>query len=309
MAVLLTAALASAWPLWIYSTTLAAFGLAHVLSELRYVDGRFGARVGRRLRIWLGTLLLAVVSVRVLRFAELIEGEWVTRLELGFVLALGAGALPALRRAGAASRVVAALALGALVFGLFTSPLLTIMCLAVLHNFTPVGFFAEALRGAERRRAMALSALVFGLVPIVMATGLPMRAMEALGCYAPDLSLLGTGPLAKHLHVYVPKAWQDSRFAVPFFSAVVYAQCMHYAAVLHVMPQLEGQRRDGPLSGMRPALFFGGLAVLGVLLFAGFTQDFSQARSVYGIAAALHAWVEVPLLLMALAPGAVDHPA
>ena len=111
------------------------------------------------------------------------------------------------------------------------------------------------------------------------------------------------------LHVYVPKAWQDSRFAVPFFSAVVYAQCMHYAAVLHVMPQLEGQRRDGPLSGMRPALFFGGLAVLAVLLFAGFTQDFSQARSVYGIAAALHAWVEVPLLLMALAPGAGERPA
>ena len=32
-------------PVWLYSTTLAIFGGMHVLSELRYVELRFGARL------------------------------------------------------------------------------------------------------------------------------------------------------------------------------------------------------------------------------------------------------------------------
>lgn len=302
LSILLTAALAAAMPLFVYSTTLATFGLAHVLSELRYVDGRFGPRVGRRLRLWLGALLLAVVLSRIGRIAGWLQGDWVTAMELGFVLALGAGALPALRGAGPMAWIVALTALGGLAAGLIVSPLAAMMTLAVLHNWTPLGFVAEALRGAERRRAMAIGALVFGLVPALLASGLPIRALDAAGLYFPELTLLGTGPLAKNLYVYVPRAWHDSALAAPLFSAVVFAQCMHYATVIHVLPALDGQTRTGPLSGLRPGVFFGGVLALGTLLLFGFTQDFGQARSVYGVAAAVHAWVEVPLLILALAP-------
>lgn len=302
LAVLLTALLAAALPLLVYSTTLAAFGLAHVLSELRYVDGRFGARVGRRLRLWLGGLLALVVAERAARLADWIEGEWVTRLELVLVVALAIGALPTLRAASRGGKLVAALALAALGLGTLVHPLATIMTVAVLHNWTPVGFLAEALRGEPRREAMRACAWVFGVVPLILLTGLPGRGLDALGWHAPDLTVLPTGALAQHLWVYVPEAWRDGAFALPLFTTVVYAQCMHYAAVIHVLPGLEGQRRDGPLSGLGLAPFLGGVVLAGAALFAYFTVDFTTARSLYGLAAAVHAWVEVPLLLMALAP-------
>jgi len=38
--------------------------------------------------------------------------------------------------------------------------------------------------------------------------------------------------------------------------------------------------------------------LLGALLFGYFTQDFAKARALYGVVAVVHAYVELPLLLM-----------
>ncbi len=38
-----------------------------------------------------------------------------------------------------------------------------------------------------------------------------------------------------------------------------------------------------------------------LILLIGFTMDFKLARSIYGISAAVHAWIEIPILLLALA--------
>src|SRR5437660_10670865 len=53
---------AVALPLATYTTALAVFGLAHVGSELRYVDYRFGSRLRGSFGLWLG-LPLAMAFV------------------------------------------------------------------------------------------------------------------------------------------------------------------------------------------------------------------------------------------------------
>ena len=51
-------------PLATYTVTLAVFGLPHVLSELRYVDRRFGRRLDRRFLLPILLLLPMIVAVR-----------------------------------------------------------------------------------------------------------------------------------------------------------------------------------------------------------------------------------------------------
>ncbi|MCB9797498.1 MAG: hypothetical protein H6741_32815 [Alphaproteobacteria bacterium] len=284
-------------PLATYSLTLAAFGLAHVLSELRFVDGRFGDRVGGRLRVGLLLLLGGVIALRLARLSGALGGSLGTALELGLVAALMAAVLPVLP---AAARGLGGLAIAAVGLGAAFAPVPTLLLLAVLHNWTPVGFLAEATQGAERRRVMRLCGLVFLGLPLLIASGLPGQALAAWS--ATDATLLPTGPLSGHLGAYLPKDWQGAAFAVPLFSAIVFAQCMHYAVVIHVLPRLEGRPNPGPLARLDARAFTLGLVALGLALLVAFTVDFRQARSVYGVVAAVHAWVELPLLLLALTP-------
>jgi hypothetical protein len=44
-----------------------------------------------------------------------------------------------------------------------------------------------------------------------------------------------------------------------------------------------------------------GLAVVAALSFGAFFLAFSDARAVYGLFALVHAWIEIPILLLALA--------
>ena len=42
------------------------------------------------------------------------------------------------------------------------------------------------------------------------------------------------------------------------------------------------------------------LALAGAAGLAGFSGDFAQGRAVYGVFASVHAWLEIPLLVLAL---------
>jgi hypothetical protein len=70
--VLLVAIFASAvaMPLATYTTALALFGLAHVGSELRYVDHRFGGRLRGGLGLWLGAPLALAFLARLTGIME-----------------------------------------------------------------------------------------------------------------------------------------------------------------------------------------------------------------------------------------------
>lgn len=294
-------------PLLTYGTTLAVFGGAHVVTELRYVDGRFGPRLGSRLRAGLVGLLAVVVLLRLGKALQWWSGTLPLRIELVVILLLGLLVLPWVLRAGPMRAALGLGALGLLGVGLVVSPAATILSLAVLHNWTPLGFLAEALPAENRHRRLGGALLVFFGLPALVASGLPALALQSLGASWPELRIFDSGPLARNLGVYLPSDWHEASWALDLFRAAVFAQCLHYIWVIGVLPGLAppstGQRpwlRLADLDGRRFALAVVGLSLIGLV---GWGDDFHGSRAWYGLVAAVHAWIEVPLLLLALATG------
>jgi hypothetical protein len=86
----------------------------------------------------------------------------------------------------------------------------------------------------------------------------------------------------------------------------VFAQIMHYLAVIVVLPRFAKARQ---LTGETLVSWPRGLALVGMivglcgLLFLHFVLDYANAKAVYSTFAAIHAWIEVPILLIALGGG------
>lgn len=291
------AVVAAAAPLLTYSLSLAVFGLAHVAVELRFVESRYGPRLSRSLIRGLAALLVAVVLLRLAAFTALIDPVLRLQLELGVVALLTASVLVDLGlKAGVASRL-AVVGGGLIGLGAAVSPVGTMLVLAVLHNWTPIGLVGEAAPASERRRWGAWGLLAFGGIPLLLAAG-PLHAMTQ-GWGLTDLTILPTGALSGHLGVVLPSGWHGFDWAVRLFSAVAFAQCIHYLAVLGVMPRWMRAHPVGPLTAV-PAGVFAALVVAGsAVWFAGYLTDFRMARSVYAVFAAVHAWVELPMLVLA----------
>lgn len=315
--VLATAALAVVFPLATYTLTLATLGLPHVVAELRYVDARFAPRAGRGLVRLVLVLLGVVVLLRAAGLLGLAPAGRLGLLELGVVGALAASALPALARPaleGRAGRrglaalapvvvgVVVVLALGA---GALAGSAATLVTLAFLHNLTPVGLLAERLRGRARARALAACALAFVAAPALLASGLLHGAL-ASSLQVDATPLASAGGLERSLGSFVPAPLVDGAWALPLFSAAAFLQVMHYAVVLGVLPRLDDgaswSRPRALAPWPRPRAMLVVTALAGLLLLPLFVRDFALARRVYGLAAAVHAWLEVPALLLAFVP-------
>lgn len=285
-------------PLLTYTTTLAAFGLAHVLSELRFVRQRFGPRIATSVSRRFAMLLGGVVFCRLLALGGIGGGSTLGMIELGLVVMLVVSVLPMLWRHASARVVGVCLCVG-LIVGLILSPIYTLLLLAVSHNLTPIGFIAEIVPKHERRAWMMGMLAVFLIAPLLIASGLPWQLTSALGVDLPNATLLPVGVLSDHLGAYLPPCIQQRSWAQHAFSAIVFTQCMHYLMVIHVLPM---QLDEGARDGIHERTWRAGLMCLGAALLVFFWFDFKNARSVYGIAAAVHAWIELPLLMLALLP-------
>jgi hypothetical protein len=291
--VLGSAAAAAIAPIWTYAISLALFGLPHVLVELRYVDERFAARMPRNLILGLGVGLAGIVLMRA--FGLLGAGTSDERITLELVLGVSliAVAFPLLRRAKTSPLAIAVG--GGLLFGIIYAPIATLVTMALLHNLTPVGFLAERLQGAERRRAMALCAIVFGVIPAAILI-LPASVTMLTGP-------LTVGHLDDHISTFVPPALLGTTFADRLFAAAAFLQCMHYAVVMHVLPRLSGgtEATSAVVPWPKQRLFTAVVVAVGLLMTIGFIANFRSARSVYSMFAAVHAWIEIPVLLIACA--------
>ncbi|MGD1912604.1 MAG: hypothetical protein ACFB2X_17660 [Rivularia sp. (in: cyanobacteria)] len=291
---ILTAAFVSvAFPLATYTLTLATFGLAHVLTELSYVDSRFNKRLNIDLRKKIIILLLAIVNIRILQVFGALT-SWISiPLELICVIGLVTVVIPTLKAKDWKLEILAILLCFILWAGIFWIPILMMLAFAVLHNITPVGFIAEKLRGRGRKLALNACFIVFALIPAIILSGYPYNFLSDLNLVAPSTSILQAGNLQLHLGAFIPQQLHRSAVAQNAFSAAVFLQCMHYAIVLGVFPKWDKTR---------PKLFHGVVIFLSTLIFIYFTQSFSDARKLYSIVAAIHAWVEIPILLLAAIP-------
>ena len=293
-------------PVLVYGGSLALFGLAHVSSELAYVRARFARRWPRGWWIGVAGLLAAVVVVRIVRswgggwgddWGGL--GAWVSgtrgqSIELSLVALLALAGATLLRGAGLARQLAGAAVVIGLGAGALLAPLATLLVLAALHNLTPVGFLLERAPVGQRRRVLLGSAAAFVVLPLALLSGGPWRL---LGAMDPNQGALAGTELASTLGAWFPGGWHLEPWILFAFQAVVLLQVLHYGAVIHLLPRtLPPARRP---KGLAVAVVVGICAALAL----GFFQDFFGARRIYGVAAAVHAWLEVPVLLAALLGG------
>lgn len=287
-------------PLLVYSVILAMFGTAHVLAELRYVDRRFSTRLGIPYTAVISLLLAGAVAARASGVFGVLSSSTAVTLELSFVVAL---ALSAARGCSAVQRTIAIGVAGALGVATLVSPFNTAISLSILHNLTPLAFLWEISQPESRRRIMTLASIAFVGLPLLVATGLPRVALATLGIFLPFVDPLGAGTLGDHLYVYVPTPLLDGDSAVDLFSASVVAQCAHYAAVIQVLPALlefNDPKAFGMIAWPRGKMFWTIVIALSSIVVYRFAIGFVSARTLYGIAASLHAWVEIPLVIMAM---------
>jgi hypothetical protein len=99
LVIVLTIIGASIAPIATFVLMISAFGLPHVIYELRYCDTRFSSRTPPGLLIVLGGLVSAIAIGRIANGAHWLTSDYFVPLELGLgsVLALVAVALPCTR--------------------------------------------------------------------------------------------------------------------------------------------------------------------------------------------------------------------
>lgn len=286
-----------AMPLATYAGTLALFGFAHVVSEMRFVDQRYGARLRGRLGLWLLPPLVVALAARALGTFGSLPGA----VTVGVELAAGAVMLAMVVAIAPQRRVMVGALGAALLAGAVLAPIHTLLALAVAHNFTPLAFLADTVAPRRRRAVMTGATLLFLGGPLLIASGVPYALLANLGLAAPEFSPFAGMSLFANLPVYVPRELTDETWAVHAFSAAVFAQCLHYMAVILVLPRMAPQ--DGPtlVKWPRAGVFFAALAAAGAALSIGYFLDFTGARRLYAFAALLHSWIEIPILALALA--------
>ncbi len=263
--------------------------------ELRYVDARFSRRLPMRLWALMAIPLSVIVVMRGLRAVDALPST-LAHMQVAMELALVAMMIAASWRLTKTPFVLAAVV--PLVVGVVVAPTETLLTLALLHNLTPLGFLVEKAPTGARVRTFAKASLVF--------FGAPLLSMLLAGVFVAntDAAFPTTGALRSHLGVYLWPSWQSQAWATQVFSAAVCAQLLHYGAVILWLPRTLTNDDVPSLPWPKPAVAVAVLVVLSVglaLHFAGsIGGGFAEARMFYALPAAVHAWIELPILLVSL---------
>ncbi len=266
-------------PFTTYALTLSLFGIPHVLIELRYLRHRFQKVWHPSLERSILLLLACILMVRTIMLFGVITPTIAQPLELMCGLALILLATQHLLNDRHPSTFIGILLAALLSFGILQDPITTLILIAILHNFTPIGFLLD--RNTDRRNHLTLLFLILPLTIILIQTHLPSQ----------------TSP---HLNAFIPPIWQSLPIAYPLFSAITYLQCLHYTIILNLFPKWTPKP-------IEPKAFYIMLILITLTFFLSFQTTFPLTRALYSIPAALHAWIEIPILLLLLQPNH-QHP-
>jgi hypothetical protein len=265
---------AIALPFTTYALSLSLFGIPHVLIELRYIRHRFQNVWQPWLERSIVLLLVCILMIRTLMLFGLITPPIAQPLELMCGLGLILLATHHLLNHRHPSTLIGILLTALLSFGILQDPLTTLILIAIFHNFTPIGFLLDRHANRRTQLTLLLLFLILPLTIILIQTHLPPQ----------------THP---HLSAFIPPLWQSLPIAYPLFSAITYLQCLHYTIILNLFPQWTPKPPD-------PKAFYTVLILITLTFFLSFQTTFPLTRALYSIPAALHAWIEIPILLLLL---------
>jgi hypothetical protein len=283
--------LASSWsaiamPLTTYATTLATFGIAHVAIELRYIDSRFHARLAPNTELILIILLSSIALLRWCGILGTIAPSLAHLLELscglGLVLVATQQVWISSWRRGTIGIVIAAL----LGYGIVRDPIATSVILAIVHNLTPIGFILERQQ-FKTKPMMWICGLLFGLLPFLIL----IYQFGSIGQLSIEVN-------PTYLSAFIAPSWQQLPISYPLFSAVAFLQCLHYAIVIGLFSQWTPPLTSSLIPWLAPKYFYLLLGLVSICLFGYFQHSFVLTRAVYGVIASIHAWLEIPLLIM-----------
>ena len=279
---------AIAFPFATYATTLATFGIAHVAIELRYIDSQFHQRLDRTLEGRLVILLLAIASWRCCTICGWLVADIAHILELGCGLGL---VLLATQYLGGCDRqlILPGIILGSLLgMGIVCDPIATSVILAIVHNLTPIGFILDRQDSKYSQALLITCGIIFGAMPLLIFIWQLLHAIGRIDLVTNSV----------YLNAFIAPAWQKLSIAYPLFCAVVFLQCMHYLVVIGLFSQWTSERNSTLLPWVTSKYFYIILAGISIYLLIAFQHDFRSTRSLYGIVASIHAWLEIPLLLL-----------
>lgn len=277
--------LAALWiPVELYLFALAVFGLPHVLWEMAWVWRVWGAALPRISWVLLASALSLQAAARIALWHGRIDADVgalcdasTLALALLAMLVLWPRVSPRRRWLLVALTVVTPM----LLIGIADTPAVMglLALLAIAHNFTPIGLVsADARIGSwkARRVLMALFALPLALFALLLVWN--AGSTPSIAARPSELGWIQQG---------------SPRVAAAVLPALVWAQCLHYLAVIYLVPRSIGTAWQG--------LPWRSLALLAsALLLAYFVVDFTAARGLYAVAAGMHAWLEWPLILLLL---------
>ena len=284
--ILVSALSAIAFPFTTYATTLFTFGIAHIAIELRYIDSRFYQNLNKTIEWRLLQLVLSIALLRCCAIFGLISIQLAPLLELFAGLGLILVATHHVYRQNWQLGILG-LAVSCLCgIGIIKDPIATLVILALVHNLTPVAFILERQR-TKLLRTLLICGLVFGGIPIGIIS------LKSLGIINFPLETN-----THYLNAFVAPSWQHLSIAYPLFSAATFLQCMHYAAVIGLFSRWTKEDTETFLFWLPSKKFYWLLAGISVYFLVAFQHSFALTRAFYGIAAAIHAWLEIPLLLL-----------
>jgi hypothetical protein len=279
---------AIAVPFATYATTLATFGIAHVAIELRYIDSRFHQHLDRTLEGRLVILLMAIACWRYYAVFGWLAADIAHILELSCGLGL---VLLTTQYLGGSDRqlIIPGIILSSLLgIGIVYNPIATSVILAIVHNLTPIGFILDRQESKYSRILSFLCGIIFGAIPLLIFSWQLIYSIEHVDLVTNSV----------YLNAFVTPAWQKLSIAYPLFSAVVFLQCMHYLVVISLFSQWTSDRVPTLLHWVTNKPFYLILSGISICLLVAFQHNFILTRSLYGIVASIHAWLEIPLLLL-----------
>lgn len=286
--VLSVAAIAA--PLQLYLVALIVFGLPHVLWEMNWIRHTYRHSLPTRWWMAIFSILLLQAAARLGTWANALPAEVTMVVDLITLTLLAFIAARIVHRHGGPRPWLAAIIAVAAGIGLIaavdaSSVAGVLLLLAVVHNFTPLALVPSNQR-LSRAPARHTLGLLFALPWLAMVVVLMGTSIQAPSVVESTLNGTWMPGEAVWLQQHIPLGFQAA------LSELVLSQCLHYYCVLRLLPST--LKPDVSRQWQTWAL------VASALLSLYFIFDFASARRLYSVASGVHAWLELPLILLLL---------